>query len=256
MNPSGSEPCDLLPWDSEFFQCRIGRVRGSQLTDERASQIEEWSKGNKVRGLYFLARADDPATVRTAEKHGFNFVDIRLTFERVLATREELANAARSSSAVIRPVREEDVEGLQSIARTAHRDTRFFSDPQLTSKAEALYSTWIRLECQGRAQKVLVAESSPGKADGYVSCHLDRQRSEGQIGLIAVAEEARGRGLGISLVWSALDWLARAGAKKVTVVTQGRNQAAQRLYQKCGFLTRDLELWYHKWYPVMDSANL
>jgi hypothetical protein len=31
-------------------------------------------------------------------------------------------------------------------------------------------------------------------------------------------------------------------------VTQGRNLAAQRLYQRTGFLIRDLQLWYHKWY--------
>jgi hypothetical protein len=37
------------------------------------------------------------------------------------------------------------------------------------------------------------------------------------------------------------------------VVTQGNNLAAQRLYQTCGFLSRDLQLWYHKWYPVWDE---
>ena len=36
------------------------------------------------------------------------------------------------------------------------------------------------------------------------------------------------------------------------VVTQGRNIAGQRLYQRCGFLTRSVELWYHKWYPAVE----
>jgi hypothetical protein len=38
----------------------------------------------------------------------------------------------------------------------------------------------------------------------------------------------------------------------MTVVTQGRNRGAQRLYQQCGFLSRDLQLWHHKWYPIVD----
>jgi hypothetical protein len=31
------------------------------------------------------------------------------------------------------------------------------------------------------------------------------------------------------------------------VVTQARNVPAQRLYQKCGFITRSVELWFHRW---------
>lgn len=37
---------------------------------------------------------------------------------------------------------------------------------------------------------------------------------------------------------------------KIEVVTQGRNIAAQRLYQKCGFKTNKVELWYHKWKKI------
>jgi ribosomal protein S18 acetylase RimI-like enzyme len=35
---------------------------------------------------------------------------------------------------------------------------------------------------------------------------------------------------------------------KVNVVTQGRNVRAQRLYQKSGFATDSVMLWYHKWF--------
>ena len=34
---------------------------------------------------------------------------------------------------------------------------------------------------------------------------------------------------------------------KSSLVTQGRNLYAQRLYQKAGFFTKGTELWYHKW---------
>jgi len=33
----------------------------------------------------------------------------------------------------------------------------------------------------------------------------------------------------------------------VTVVTQGLNVPAQRLYQKSGFLVSSVYLWYHLW---------
>jgi ribosomal protein S18 acetylase RimI-like enzyme len=37
------------------------------------------------------------------------------------------------------------------------------------------------------------------------------------------------------------------GVQRVSVVTQGRNVAAQKLYQSCGFTTCSVQLWYHWW---------
>jgi len=42
--------------------------------------------------------------------------------------------------------------------------------------------------------------------------------------------------------------LARQQIDKVSVVTQGHNLAAQRLYQRCGFLTHSIKFYYHKWF--------
>src|SRR5208282_4213678 len=139
------------------------------------------------------------------------------------------------------------------MARTGHKETRFFNDAHFPrQRAGDLYSTWITLEAQGRAQIVLVAASTANQPLGYVSCHLDPVLRAGQIGLVGVRPEVRGRGIGKSLVLAAIDWYRVQGAQEVTVVTQGNNRTAQRLYQQCGFLSRDLQLWYHKWYPILD----
>ena len=52
----------------------------------------------------------------------------------------------------------------------------------------------------------------------------------------------RDRGIGWALVAESLRWFAVHGARQVSVVTQGRNVQAQRLYQHCGFLTRSMQL--------------
>jgi dTDP-4-amino-4,6-dideoxy-D-galactose acyltransferase len=253
MSETNPVLCELLPWDTEFFHCRIARVCGDTLKQEQAEQIDEWSQSNRVRGLYFLSRADDPATVQTAEKHGFGLVDIRVTFERVLMNSHDLARPDSPAGASIRPVQPEDLPGLQAMARTVHEGTRFFKDPHFPrQRAEDLYSTWITQEAQGRAQIVLVAASAANQLLGYISCRLDRVHREGQIGLVGVSPEVRGRGIGKNLVLTAMDWFRAQGTHEVTVVTQGNNRAAQRLYQQCGFLSRDLQLWYHKWYPILD----
>lgn len=253
MSVPNPAPCELLPWDTEFFRCRIARVCGDTLKEEQAVQIDDWSRSNRIRGLYFLSRVDDPATIQTAEKHGFGLVDIRVTFERVVMNSHDPARPDPPPGASIRPVQPDDLPGLRAMARTGHGGTRFFSDSHFPrQRVEDLYSTWITLESQGRAQTVLVAASAANQPLGYVSCHLDPARREGQIGLVGVSPEVRGRGVGKNLVLAAIDWFRAQGAHEVTVVTQGNNRAAQRLYQQCGFLSRDLQLWYHKWYPILD----
>ena len=213
-------------------------------------QIDDWSRSHQVRGLYFLARADDPTTIQTAEQYGFGLVDIRVTFERVMGNSHDPIRSELPAGTHIRPFRPDDLSGLQTMARTGHRETRFFNDSHfLRQRAEDLYSTWITLEAQGRAQTVLVAVSATYQLWGYISCYWNPVRQEGQIGLVGVSPEVRGMGIGKNLVQDAIVWFRTQGANKVTVVTQGNNQAAQRLYQQCGFLSRDLQLWYHKWYP-------
>jgi dTDP-4-amino-4,6-dideoxy-D-galactose acyltransferase len=253
MSASNSAPCELLPWDTEFFCCRIARVCGDTLKQEQAEQIDEWSRSNRIRGLYFLSRADDPATIQTAERHGFGLVDIRVTFERMVINSHDSIHPGPPAGTSIRPIQPEDLPGLQAMARMVHTETRFFSDSHFPrQRAEDFYSTWITLEFQGRAQTVLVAASAANQPLGYVSCHLDPARREGRIGLAGVNPEVRGRGIGKSLVLAAIDWSRAQGAQEMTVVTQGRNRGAQRLYQQCGFLSRDLQLWHHKWYPIVD----
>jgi dTDP-4-amino-4,6-dideoxy-D-galactose acyltransferase len=253
MSAPDPVPCELLPWDTEFFHCRIARVCADTLRPEQARLIDRWSRNNRVQGLYFLSRADDPVTLLTAGQHGFGLVDIRLTFERKVASSPDPARFDLPAGISIRPAVPEDLTGLQTIARMAHTTTRFFNDPNFQRKrVDHLYSTWIAREVQGRARTVLVAASAANQPLGYVSCHLEPPRQEGQIGLVGVSAELRGKGVGKSLVLAAMDWFRTHEVREVTVITQGNNRAAQRLYQQCGFLSRDLQLWYHKWYPISD----
>ena len=128
----------------------------------------------------------------------------------------------------------------------SHRDSRFYCDEHFPeSLCDALYETWIERSASGYADLVLVAERNDEPV-GYLSCHLSAS-GPARIGLFAVAQSAHGLGLGKQLIVEALRWFAEHSASGVTVVTQGRNVRAQRLYQRCGFMTRSVELWYHHW---------
>jgi ribosomal protein S18 acetylase RimI-like enzyme len=250
MLHTGAELCRILEWDTSFFGFCIARVQADRLTEEHISHIAAWCSENRVRCLYFLARSDDPATTRLAEDNGFRLVDVRLTFARDPSSPIGGTEIGHGCPALVRTVRPEDLDGLQRIARESHKTTRFYCDSNFPAHlSESLYETWITRSCQGYADRVLIAELD-GLPVGYLTCHLDSAQGMGSIGLVGVSSHAQGRRIGQQLVREALTWFAVQGAREVSVVTQGRNLSAQRLYQRAGFLTRSVQLWYHRWYEL------
>ena len=56
-------------------------------------------------------------------------------------------------------------------------------------------------------------------------------------------------------VRAAQRWFADHDAAVVTVVSQGGNRAAQRTYERCGFLNDDTALWFHRWFAGPSGAT-
>ncbi len=163
-------------------------------------------------------------------------------------------NGGNGNGSVIRPCRAADLPALKAIARTVHHDTRFYFDPRFPrERCDALYETWIEKSCGGYADLVLVADLH-GAAVGYCSCH--RRGNEGQIGLFGVHADYHGQGVGSQLIREALRWFIEQGLERAAVTTQGRNIAAQRLYQKHGFMTQAVQLWYHRWFTADRNGRL
>jgi ribosomal protein S18 acetylase RimI-like enzyme len=243
MTPEHDDnPCEELPWDTQFFGLRVARVRGHTLTPARAAAIEAWSRRTGTSRLYFLAAADDPATLRAAEAAGFHLAEIRMTFER------ELGDIVPLAPSHVRPYTPADLPALRELARKSYTDSRFYQDPRIPrDKADELFDLWTQRLARESPAGLLVAETA-GRVAGYVACDASpADERTGRIVLIAVEEAARGQGLGRELVESAIAWAAARGLARMEVVTQGRNVPAQRLYQRCGFVTRSVQLQYHKW---------
>lgn len=236
---AAEEVADFLDWDSSFFKLRIGRVRANRLNPTTVAGLQRWCQHQRIDCLYLLADADDPCTFKLASASGFELIDIRITLQRKLPA----AESARQP--FIRMYRREDLPALHGIAARAHLDTRFVIDTRFPRQAVAqLYGAWIDRDA---AQGIVLVAEERGLPVGYVTGRLRQGENRGEIGVLAVDRPAQGRGLGRALLNAALDWFMSQGAREATVVTQGRNLAAQRLYQSAGFQTASLHLWYHLW---------
>jgi GNAT superfamily N-acetyltransferase len=241
-----TEPAEVLPWDTEFFGVRVARARGQELLPDGAARLLAWCAAERVELLYFLA-APQPATIREAERAGFGLMDVRVELAAPTAALRASPGAGGRACRALQPG---DIERLRPIAREAHRDSRFFADPRIsTERAEALFIRWLeRDSALGDQGWVGVADAGEGAA-GYATAAIDPGGC-GWIRLFAVSSAIRGRGYGRALVAGAGRWLASQGATETRVVTQGRNIGAQRVYQQAGFRTASLHLWYHKWFSV------
>jgi dTDP-4-amino-4,6-dideoxy-D-galactose acyltransferase len=241
-------PCRLLAWDTEFWGQRIARVEEGRITPARISAVDAWCGESDVACVFLLVEAGDRTATLAAEGAGFFFTDVRVTM-----TADVVNRRGGAGHSAIRPARSEDRERLMDLARVSHRITRFFHDPHFDDERCAeLYARWLSTSFEGAADKVIVVESG-GVPAGYVTCELEDGGATGRIGLIAVDPESQGRGLGSALCEAALDWFAGVGAAAVEIVTQGRNVAAQRVFQRAGARTTGTELWFHKWYAEADT---
>lgn len=231
----------LLAWDTDFFGRRIARVDEKVFGPGSASDILARARDEAVDCLYLLVDAGDSEAVRTAEKAGFQLVDVRVTRERRAPD-----GKARGLPPEIGLYQETDIEALCAIARESHGDSRFYQDSSFSrSRCDDLYETWIRNACEGAAAAVVVARSEE-RAVGYVTCEHP-EPDLGNLGLVAVAADQAGQGYGARMVEGALGWLASEGCERIRVVTQARNIPASRLYESNGFKTISVENSYHLW---------
>jgi len=244
------DPCfRFLNWDSAHFGLRIGRVLPVRFDTELSRQALMWAREFSIDCMYLLLAAEDAAAIRTAAGCGWRMVDIRVTLGA-----PAVGDGEHDSH--IRTAKLEDIPALRRIAAQSHKDSRFYADGNFPSaKCDDLFATWIERSVRERefAGLVLVPETQSNQPAGYVTCSITD--GQGRIGLVAVDEKARGMGWGTRLVAESIRWSARHGAERISVVTQGCNVAALRMYERCGFRVESVQLWFHWWRVRSEQLN-
>ena len=237
---------DFLQWDSAHFGRRIARATSRQADMDSCEILLRACRDEAIECLYFLTEASDQATIAALQSHGFEFVDIRLALS---AQYSMLRPAALAEGIRIRLGAERDLDQLLPIAGASFGQSRFYVDARFgRDRATAMFQIWLRKSFAGEPGAAVIVAEHEGAAVGFVTCHLHKPPGEGNIGLVGVAESARGLGCASGMIQQAGRWFAGQDVERLNVVTQGRNVAAQRLYQRNGFVTRSVELWFHKWF--------
>lgn len=251
---AGAEPCQVLPWDSEFFGVTIARAVQPHADAADCDAMQRWCVERRIDCLYFLCPVDDATTRRHLDAAGYRFVGSRVTLERSLEsdlpmTTLRLADARSGQAGAMRTATLEDIPQLRALAAAAHHDTRFYVDGRFDpQRCNELYATWIEKSVHGYADLVIVADRD-GAPAGYVTAHLPASvDAPARIGLIAVAAEWRNQGVGRDLLRSVFQAVATRGATTMSVATAGTNAAALAAYTNEGFRATAESRWYHRWF--------
>jgi ribosomal protein S18 acetylase RimI-like enzyme len=119
--------------------------------------------------------------------------------------------------------------------------------PQLSSSNPAPTETELAAICESEASVLLIAVDR--EADDRVLGSLTLAWFRIPTGVrawiedVVVDEEARGHGVGELLNRAALDRARQMGAKTVDLTSRPSREAANRLYQRIGFVARDTNVY-------------
>ncbi len=235
----------LLNWDSDFFGFNIGYVSCRRLTKNIESYIKERSKELSIDMIQYNCNCHDQISILTAEENGYSFVDVRVTFE--LKLQGMSPKNSDLDSIIFRKGQEKDIERLRGIAGEIYTLSRYYFDQRFNhEKVREFYEGWLEKGIRGEYDDycfILEVDQQP------VAFTTVKQNDDGtaDIGIVGVDKNYSGRSLGTILINRVINDLRKKNLSVLRVVTQGRNYPAQRLYQKSGFITNQMELWYHKW---------
>lgn len=104
-----------------------------------------------------------------------------------------------------------------------------------TFPADAWSVSSMRAELRGPHGHYLVAVADDDAIEGYAGLLAADGTGQGDIQTVAVAEAARGRGLGRRLMEALLAEAERRGVAEVFLEVRADNEPAQRLYASLGF---------------------
>ncbi len=240
---------EKLEWDSEHFGFPVACLTASDLDEAGVARSLEAAIDAGFRLIYWTTGADRMLPEPLLATYGGLLADRRAVFELSDLSMIRQVSSERSVSGwrIVEHERGPASPRLVELAISAGEDSRFNRDKRIPRDLfEGLYEIWIQRSTRGElADAVLVAETAEGKPIGLITIAMPD--GSGKLGLLAVAEEARGRGVGSRLMESAHRWMATRYVPRAWLITQLRNQAACRLFSRMGYKLAELANVYHFW---------
>lgn len=214
----------LADFDTKLFGFKTVKINHVEpgSVDKLIADIK---KSNIIYTTYRLP-ANNFTIIHELEKAGFILVDGLISLETKVSEVQ-----ARESDKNIREATKDDIVHLRRLSGNIFYFSRFYNDPFIPKrKADELFVSWVENSIKGRIADLVLVWEEKGKILGYITL-----QKKGQIPLVGVSSESRGKGIGKKLIFAAIAQFKKWGVDTVEIETQMQNIQALRAYQACGF---------------------
>lgn len=218
-----------LDWDTEFFGYPVSMIK----TDGHSFDPGRLLKITKNFKLVYIQSADPLLNPYLTQG------DRKVVFSK--------KPKPQAIQAGVRVAQVDHMESLVQIGLESGVWSRFSLDPKFTSSEfHRLYSAWVKRSVVGEIAYTSLTVLEDGKPAGLITLGDDGP-GRSSIGLFAVADGHRGKGIGKRLLLAAENLSALRHDAELTVATQGKNETACAVYQQSGFQTISETYIYHYW---------
>lgn len=243
-----------LDWDSSFFGYEVGK-----MNVEKDMDPIQFKKEAQNFQLVYVYSPEPIHHLPENSKHVVTHLDWEINlaqniqimdYPSLLDDKENMKDGIFeiNKRSLIQPNLSEIFprlhEEVEELAILSGKFSRFNLDTQfINNEFNKLYIQWIRNAVWGE-ERVLVYRLD-FHLRGIIT--LVSNAKKGRIGLIAVSEGCRGKGIGKQLLQAGIDLSRQNGQEMLQIGTQKINKPATGLYQKMGFqLSGQTEI-YHWW---------
>ncbi len=229
-----------LEWDSNHFGINIANLDSNILDLNDIDYVIKEAAQQGIKCIYCLVDPNNLDLIHCLSDYNFRFIDIRVLFKlKILSIDINLELKLEFASS-------RDLATISYWVGSFHHDSRFFKDKNFDLlKVQKMYSIWTNNFINSDTGAILVYKENSVLL-GYIIVSIGFN-NKGKIELIGVSENYRGKGIGEKLINLSVKWFIDKKVEEISVVTQGSNISAMRLYSKTKFLPSEVNNWYHYW---------
>lgn len=237
------KPYQILDWDTRILGIPTAKILTTKLTTAELAKTLKLLKEDKIGLVFWASDSADVVSQQAAEEFDGFLADKKITYHQDLTNfqSEEFDISQVESYLEILPTAE-----MHQIALEIAAFSRFSTDPKISNEQMLkVYKTWLENSTKRNIAKEVLVIRDHEKVIGMTT--LGEKNNRGDIGLIGVDPQHRGRNLGSTLVRASQIWSQQNGYRWTQVVTQRTNPGACKLYEKCGYTIDKIENFYHFW---------